>query len=67
MKLIVSDLDGTLLNEKKEITERTKKILREAYSKGIDFAIASGRSQHSIKKFQPEYSVIRGKAWRMDD
>jgi len=41
LKLIVSDLDGTLLNEKKEITERTKKILREAYSKGIDFAIAS--------------------------
>ncbi|MDO4589738.1 MAG: HAD hydrolase family protein, partial [Fusobacterium sp.] len=46
MKLIVSDLDGTLLNEKKEITERTKNILREAYANGIDFAIASGRSQH---------------------
>lgn len=57
MKLIVSDLDGTLLNEKKEITERTKKIIREAYSKGIDFAIASGRSQHSIKKFQQDLGI----------
>ena len=57
MKLIVSDLDGTLLNEKKEITERTKNILREAYSKGIDFAIASGRSQHSIKNFQQDLGI----------
>lgn len=57
MKLIVSDLDGTLLNEKKEITERTKNILREAYANGIDFAIASGRSQHSIKKFQKDLGI----------
>lgn len=48
MKLIVSDLDGTLLNDKREISKKTKKILYELNLKGIDFAFASGRGIGSI-------------------
>lgn len=52
MKLIVSDLDGTLLNDKRVISEKTKKILNELNLKGIDFAFASGRGIGSILPFR---------------
>lgn len=52
MKLIVSDLDGTLLNEKRVISKETKKILNELYLKGIDFAFASGRGIESVIPFR---------------
>lgn len=48
MKLIVSDLDGTLLNNQRVISEETKKILNKLNLKGIDFAFASGRGIESI-------------------
>lgn len=57
MKLVVCDLDGTLLNEKKEISERNRTALRKAAAQGIDIALASGRSQHSIRKFQQDLGV----------
>lgn len=43
-KLVVVDLDGTLLNSYGVITENTKKIIKETINKGTDVIIASGRS-----------------------
>ena len=43
-KLAVIDLDGTLLNSYGEITENTKKVIKEIINKGTDVIIASGRS-----------------------
>ncbi len=43
VRLIALDLDGTLTNDKKQITEYTKKTLHEAAGKGIKIALASGR------------------------
>ena len=34
-KMIVLDLDGTLTNNKKEITPRTKEALMKAQAKGV--------------------------------
>lgn len=42
-KLIAMDLDGTLLNDKKVITEKTKTALMAAQKKGIRLALASAR------------------------
>ena len=42
-KLIAMDLDGTLLNDKKVITEKTKAALMAAQMKGIRLALASAR------------------------
>ena len=42
-ELLVLDVDGTLVNTKKEITERTKEALWECQDQGIKVAIASGR------------------------
>ena len=42
-KLIAMDLDGTLSNDQKVITEKTKKALMEAQKQGIRLALASAR------------------------
>ncbi|MFK4785004.1 Cof-type HAD-IIB family hydrolase [Fusobacterium sp. MFO224] len=52
MKLIVSDLDGTLLNDEKKISEETKLILKKLRLKGIEFAFASGRGIGSITPYR---------------
>ena len=43
IKLIALDLDGTLLNENKEITPRTRAALERAAEEGIEIVPATGR------------------------
>lgn len=43
IKIVTIDLDGTLFNEKKEITEENKKALLRAKEKGVKIVIATGR------------------------
>lgn len=43
LKAIVLDIDGTLLNEEKKLTNRTKEKLIQAQKKGIKLILASGR------------------------
>ena len=43
IKLISFDLDGTLLNSKKEITPATREILEKAAAEGIELVPATGR------------------------
>lgn len=47
-KLLVLDLDGTLTNNKKEITEYTRQTLMEAQEKGVKIVLASGRPTYGI-------------------
>ena len=47
-KLIVSDLDGTLLNEKMEIGEKNDAAICEFARRGILFAPFSGRTRDEI-------------------
>lgn len=42
-KLVAIDLDGTLLNMDKEISERNKKVISSAIQKGIKIVVCSGR------------------------
>lgn len=44
IKVIASDMDGTLLNNNHQITERTIKAIKDAQDAGIRFVIATGRS-----------------------
>ncbi|MFD1064647.1 Cof-type HAD-IIB family hydrolase [Oceanobacillus locisalsi] len=44
MKLIASDMDGTLLNENGEISEANVKAIKQAINQGIEFIVATGRS-----------------------
>lgn len=47
-KLLVLDLDGTLTNKKKEITEHTRQTLIRAQEKGLKIVLASGRPTYGI-------------------
>ena len=49
-KLVICDIDATLVNEKKELTPRTKKDLIQLHEKGIYFGIASGRPADELKR-----------------
>ncbi|WP_152286807.1 HAD family hydrolase [Flavicella marina] len=48
VKLVVTDMDGTLLNSKHEVSDRFFEIHKSLKEKNIHFAAASGRQYHSI-------------------
>ena len=43
IRMIALDLDGTLLNDKKQITSYTKEVLKKAMAQGVLVLIATGR------------------------
>ena len=51
IKLITSDLDGTLLNSKKVVSERDRAAIMAAESMGIMVTLASGRSSPEVWAF----------------
>lgn len=56
-KLIALDLDGTLLNDSKVISEFTKSILQKLEEKGVKVIIATGRSYSSLKPVIKELNL----------
>ncbi len=50
IKLIVSDMDGTLLNDEKKMPEGFYALLPRLKEKGIRFVVASGRQYPSLKR-----------------
>lgn len=53
IRLIVSDMDGTLVNDEKKIDENIYALLPKLKEKGIRFVVASGRQYPSLcKDFQ---------------
>lgn len=57
LQLIVSDMDGTLLNEKMEISETNAEAIRAAERKGIPFVIATGRGYTEAKPLLEEKNI----------
>jgi len=54
LKLVAADMDGTLLNDNKEMPEKTFEIIDQLHQKGIAFAVASGRQHFSLQKLYDE-------------
>ena len=50
-KFIAIDIDGTLLNSKSILTEKTKEVLRKATANGVYIVLTSGRLTDNVKKF----------------
>lgn len=42
-KVVVSDLDGTLLNKQHQISPRTRDTLHRLVEQGVKFVVATGR------------------------
>lgn len=58
VKLIASDLDGTLLTNKKELSPRTREALDLAAAQGIHLVPATGRSFGSVPEMIREYPGV---------
>ncbi|GAB6109367.1 sugar-phosphatase [Fusibacter bizertensis] len=56
-KLIALDMDGTLFNEKKEISVRNRVAIREARENGKNVVIATGRPLIGIRKVLDELDL----------
>ena len=57
IKWIVSDMDGTLLNDENQISIRTKNKLIECQESGIRLILASGRSYRKMINFANELQM----------
>ncbi|WP_232218156.1 MULTISPECIES: HAD family hydrolase [unclassified Thermosipho (in: thermotogales)] len=57
IKLILTDLDGTLLNDEKHVPERNIIALKRAMEKGIHISIATGRNYYSAKRYVEELGL----------
>ena len=50
IKIIATDMDGTLLDDKKQLPENFEDVIRKLLKKNIRFVISSGRSFGALKK-----------------
>ena len=57
IKTILLDIDGTLTNDKKVITPKTKEALLAAQEKGVRLALASGRPDMGLFKWAKELEM----------
>ncbi|WP_252244629.1 MULTISPECIES: Cof-type HAD-IIB family hydrolase [unclassified Clostridium] len=57
IKLIASDMDGTLLNNKHDIDVETVEAIRKAEEAGIIFAISTGREYDSVKGLLDKHNI----------
>lgn len=57
VRLVALDLDGTLTNNKKEITPHTKEVLMKAQAQGIRLILASGRPVYGIMPLAKELKL----------
>ena len=73
IRLIASDLDGTLLNEESMLSEKTAECIRTAQQAGILWVAATGRSLKTASELMrtagvsPEYLLLNGAEFRKSD
>ena len=64
IKLIALDLDDTLLNDNREITDLTVSVLRECAERGIYVVLCSGRAEDAILPFVRRLEIAGKEAGR---
>lgn len=58
IKLIASDMDGTLLNNNHDIDKETVEAIRKAEEAGIIFAISTGRDYENVKPLLDKHKIF---------
>ncbi|MCD5002199.1 HAD family phosphatase [Enterococcus saccharolyticus] len=58
IKLIAIDLDGTLLDRQKQISERNKQALKQAKAQGVKVVICTGRPLRAIEPILEELDLL---------
>lgn len=55
--VVVSDLDGTLLNSQHQFSDRTKEVVRRLSAAGIKFVFATGRHHVDVGRLASELDI----------
>lgn len=70
MKYLIFDLDDTLLNDQRQVTDYTLRVLKLLQSKGHKIVINTARSksytQALFQQIQPDYAILNGGAFIID-
>ncbi len=56
-KLLAVDIDGTLINNNREVTPKTREYIKKAIDAGIVFTISSGRPVQGVKLITNQINV----------
>ena len=67
IKMIVCDMDGTLLNSDGEISKKTRNILLKLQEKGIKVVLASGRGYFRLIKYAKELKLDEFEGYLIDE
>ena len=59
IKMIGLDLDGTVLTEKKELTDRTKAAISKALAQGVVVLVATGRPWMGVPEELRDFPGMR--------
>lgn len=51
-KIIFFDLDGTLLDEKKEVLEESKMAIEKVKKSGVEVVLCSGRQKNAVERYK---------------
>ena len=57
IKLLVADIDGTLLNDNGELGQESKKLIKELMNEGVAFCLATGRLHSAVTELAKELSL----------
>ncbi len=56
-RMMISDIDGTLVDDCQKISEVNKKAIKEFQERGGVFSLATGRIEEAVKKYHDELSI----------
>ena len=67
VRLVVADLDGTLLDPGKQVTERSRDAVRKLRAAGIRFTLISARPPRGMKRSADALAVrgVGGSGWHL--
>lgn len=55
LRLVLCDIDSTLINSRRELTPRTKEMIERLHASGVYFGLASGRPVDELQKYAPAW------------
>lgn len=53
-KILALDLDGTLLNEKNQVSPRDAQAVRRAQERGVQIVLCTGRNVREVRAFSDQ-------------
>ena len=57
LRLVLCDIDSTLINSKRELTPRTKDMIEKLHAQGVYFGLASGRPVDELQRYATGWGI----------